>query len=43
MVLSFNSFRNYVFANLSAMRVWALLSNSGEAALAADVARILKA
>lgn len=39
----FNSFRNYVFANLSAMRVWALLSNSGEAALAADVARILKA
>ena len=39
----FNSFRNYVFANLSAMRVWALLSSSGEAALAADVARILKA
>lgn len=39
----FNSFRNYVFANLSAMRVWALLSNSGETALAADVARILKA
>ena len=40
---NFNSFRNYVFANLSAMRVWALLSSSGEAALAADVARILKA
>ena len=42
----FNSFRNYVFANLSAMRVWALLSSSnekGEEALAADVARILKA
>lgn len=39
----FNSFRNYVFANLSAMRVWALLSSGGESALAADVARILKA
>lgn len=38
-----NAFRNYVFANLSAMRVWGLYAQGGRVAVAADIRRILKA
>lgn len=38
-----NAFRNYVFANLSAMRIWGLYAAGGKDAVAVDVRRILKA
>lgn len=39
----FNALRNYVLANLTAMRLHAIRSSEGEEAFAADVARVLKA
>lgn len=39
----FNAFRNYVLANLTAMRLYGILSSKGEEAFAADVARVVKA
>lgn len=38
----FNAFRNYVLANLTAMRLYGILSAQGRKAFAADVARVIK-
>lgn len=38
----FNAFRNYVLANLTAMRLYGILSSQGRKAFAADVARVIK-
>lgn len=40
---TFNALRNYVLCNLTAMRLYGILSAQGEEAFAADVARIVKA
>ena len=37
-----NSFRNYVMANLTAMRLYGILSSQGEKAFASEVARVVK-
>ena len=37
-----NSFRNYVMANLTAMRLYGILSSQGEKAFAQEVARVVK-
>ena len=39
---AFNSFRNYVLANLTAMRLYGILSSQGRKAFAADVARVIR-
>ncbi|MDO5532231.1 hypothetical protein [Sutterella sp.] len=39
----FNAIRNYVLANLTAMRLHAIRSAEGDVAFAADVARIIRA
>lgn len=38
----FNAFRNYVLSNLTAMRLYGILSSQGRKAFAADVARVIK-
>ena len=38
-----NKLRNYVLANLTAMRLYGTLSSKGEKAFADEVARVLKA
>lgn len=40
---TFNALRNYVLCNLTAMRLYGILSAQGEEAFAADVARVVKA
>lgn len=40
---TFNALRNYVLCNLTAMRLYGILSAQGEEAYAADVARVVKA
>ena len=40
---SLNKLRNYVLANLTAMRLYGALSAGGRDAFAAEVARVLKA
>lgn len=39
----FNAMRNYVFANLTAMRLYGILSTKGERALGDEITRVLKA
>ncbi len=38
----FNAFRNFVFANLTAMRLYAILSSQGKEAFAKDIARAVR-
>lgn len=40
---TFNAVRNYVLANLTAMRLYGILSSRGRKAFADEVARVLKA
>ncbi len=40
---TFNALRNYVLCNLTAMRLYGILSAEGEKAFAAEVARVIKA
>ena len=40
---TFNALRNYVLCNLTAMRLYGILSAEGEEAFAAEVARVVKA
>ena len=40
---TFNALRNYVLANLTAMRLYGILSEKGEAAFEAEVARVVRA
>ncbi|HIU85034.1 MAG TPA: metal-dependent phosphohydrolase [Candidatus Aphodousia gallistercoris] len=39
---TFNAFRNYVLSNLTAMRLYGILSSQGPKAFANDVARVIK-
>ena len=41
-VQQLNSFRNYVMANLTAMRLYGILSSQGKKAFANEVARVVK-